>query len=102
MNRLFGSSSAKPKPNLNDAIASTDLRIDAVEVKVKKLDAELTRFRDQMKKMKDGPGKVSIVPPSPPLRLTCCYSSASYHSVLTSSRYRFKYSRRLRRGRYAC
>ncbi|GAA5945875.1 hypothetical protein JCM3775_003330, partial [Rhodotorula graminis] len=57
MNRLFGSSSAKPKPSLTDAIASTDLRIDSIEVKVRKLDAELTKYRDQMRKMRDGPGK---------------------------------------------
>jgi charged multivesicular body protein 5 len=33
--------------------------VDAVEVKVKKLDAELTRYRDQLKKMRDGPAKVN-------------------------------------------
>ena len=33
MNRLFGaSSSSKPKPSLNDAIASTDGRIDGIQV----------------------------------------------------------------------
>lgn len=58
MNRLFGSSSSKPKPSLNDAIASTDTRIDSIEVKIRKLDAELTKYRDQMRKMRDGPGKV--------------------------------------------
>jgi len=59
MNRIFGSRTAKPKPNLSDAILSTEARADGVEVKIKKLDAELSRYRDQMKKMKDGPGKVS-------------------------------------------
>jgi charged multivesicular body protein 5 len=63
MNRLFGSSSSKPKPNLADAIAATDTRIDTIQVKISKLDAELTKYRDQMRRMKDGPGKVS--PPSP-------------------------------------
>lgn len=60
MNRIFGSSSAKPKPSLTDVIASTDLRIDSIEVKIRKLDAELTKFRDQMRKMRDGPGKVGF------------------------------------------
>ncbi|KAL7004703.1 Vacuolar protein-sorting-associated protein 60 [Cystobasidiomycetes sp. EMM_F5] len=61
MNRIFGaSSSSKPKPSLTDAIASTDSRIDSVQVKVKKLDGELTRYRDQMKRMKDGPGKQAV------------------------------------------
>lgn len=59
MNRLFGnSSSAKPKPSLQDAINTTDSRIDGIQVKVKKLDGELTRYRDQLKRMKGGPGKV--------------------------------------------
>ncbi|GAA5861917.1 hypothetical protein JCM8547_008595 [Rhodosporidiobolus lusitaniae] len=61
MNRLFGSSSgAKLKPSLTDAIASTDQRIDSIEVKIRKLDAELTKFRDQMRKMRDGPGKSAV------------------------------------------
>ena len=82
MNRLFGSAKAKqPKPTLSDAIQSVsnekfarrkaeidtnermineqaDLRVDGIEVKVRKLDAELTRYREQMKKMRDGPAKV--------------------------------------------
>ncbi|ORZ25408.1 Snf7 family, partial [Absidia repens] len=60
MNRLFGSSKKTPKPTLNDAISSTDVRSDAVEVKIRKLDAELTRYRDQMKKMREGPAKKSV------------------------------------------
>lgn len=60
MNRLFGASSKTPKPTLTDAIASTDTRIGTIEVKVRKLDAELTRYRDQMAKMRDGPGKQAI------------------------------------------
>jgi len=49
-----------PKPSLVDAIAATDTRVDAVEVKIKKLDAELAKYKDQMKKMRDGPGKNAI------------------------------------------
>ncbi|KAM0788649.1 hypothetical protein ACM66B_002751 [Microbotryomycetes sp. NB124-2] len=60
MNRLFGASASKPKPSLTDAIASTDQRIDSIEVKVRKLDAELTKYRDQMRKMRDGPGKSAV------------------------------------------
>ena len=60
MNRLFGSSSGKPKPNLVDAIQSTDDRIDSIEVKIKKLDVELTRYRDQLRRLKDGPGKSAV------------------------------------------
>ncbi|PWN53917.1 hypothetical protein IE53DRAFT_309397 [Violaceomyces palustris] len=60
MNRLFGSKAAKAKPGLAEAIASTEARADGVEVKIRKLDAELTRYRDQMKKLRDGPGKNAI------------------------------------------
>ncbi|KAI8075956.1 Snf7-domain-containing protein [Gilbertella persicaria] len=60
MNRLFGSGKKVPKPTLNDAIANTDVRVDAVEVKIKKLDAELTRYRDQLKKMREGPAKKNV------------------------------------------
>ncbi|KAI8060322.1 Snf7 family, partial [Gongronella butleri] len=60
MNRLFGSSKKTPKPSLNEAIASTDSRVDAIEVKIRKLDAELTRYRDQMRKMGNGPGKKAV------------------------------------------
>lgn len=60
MNRLFGASASKPKPNLNDAILKTDERIDGIEVKIRKLDGELAKHRDQMRKMRDGPGKQAV------------------------------------------
>ncbi|THH07680.1 hypothetical protein EW145_g3213 [Phellinidium pouzarii] len=61
MNRIFGSSSSKkPKPSLQDAISSTDVRMQSVEVKVKKLDAELGRYKEQMSKLRNGPGKSAI------------------------------------------
>ncbi|KAL1925483.1 uncharacterized protein VTP21DRAFT_366 [Calcarisporiella thermophila] len=61
MNRLFGTSKPKqPKPTLNDAILSTDSRVDAIEVKIKKLEAELAKYRDQMNKMREGPGKNAV------------------------------------------
>ncbi|KII94914.1 hypothetical protein PLICRDRAFT_196436 [Plicaturopsis crispa FD-325 SS-3] len=61
MNRIFGSSSSKkPKPNLQDAIASTDARMASIEVKVKKLDGELGRYKEQMSKLRNGPGKDAI------------------------------------------
>jgi len=61
MNRIFGTSaSRKPKPNLQDAIASTDARMSTIEVKVKKLDGELARYKEQMSKLRNGPGKDAI------------------------------------------
>ncbi|KAJ2549115.1 Vacuolar protein-sorting-associated protein 60 [Coemansia sp. RSA 1933] len=61
MNRIFGMGKAKAsKPTLDDAITSTDSRVEAVEVKIKKLDGELIRFREQMNKMRNGPGKDAV------------------------------------------
>ncbi|KJA29903.1 hypothetical protein HYPSUDRAFT_31935 [Hypholoma sublateritium FD-334 SS-4] len=61
MNRLFGSSaSKKPKPSLQDAINSTDERMSTIEVKIRKLDGELGRYKEQMAKLRPGPGKDAI------------------------------------------
>ncbi|KAK3829097.1 MAG: Snf7 family [Benniella sp.] len=60
MHRLFGTSRNTPKPTLSDAIAATDQRVDAVEVKIRKLDAELIKYKDQMKRMRDGPAKNNV------------------------------------------
>ncbi|RUS26792.1 Snf7-domain-containing protein [Jimgerdemannia flammicorona] len=70
MNRIFGTTRKVPKPTLSDAINSraaltfnppqTDARADAIEVKIKKHDAELTKYRDQMKKMREGPAKKAV------------------------------------------
>ncbi|KIM68905.1 hypothetical protein SCLCIDRAFT_901938 [Scleroderma citrinum Foug A] len=61
MNRIFGTSAGKkPKPTLQDAINSTDTRIASIEVKIKKLDGELIRYKEQMSKMRNGPGKQAI------------------------------------------
>ena len=35
-----------------------DNRVDSVEVKVKRLDAELIKYKDQMSRMREGPAKV--------------------------------------------
>ena len=36
----------------------TDTRSAAIEVKIKKLDGELARYKEQMSKLRNGPGKV--------------------------------------------
>ena len=62
MNRLFGAGKKKaPPPNLTDAIGNVDSRGESVEKKVAKLDLELKKYKDQMKKMRDGPSKVRYV-----------------------------------------
>ncbi|KAI9330198.1 Snf7 family, partial [Obelidium mucronatum] len=60
-NRIFGSSKPKtPGPTVNDAIRSIDERADSVEVKIKRLDAELLKYKEQMAKMRDGPAKDAV------------------------------------------
>lgn len=36
----------------------TDARSATIEVKIKKLDGELARYKEQMSKLRNGPGKV--------------------------------------------
>ncbi|RXW21951.1 hypothetical protein EST38_g3920 [Candolleomyces aberdarensis] len=38
----------------------TDARASSIEVKIRKLDAELARYKDQMSKLRNGPGKDAI------------------------------------------
>lgn len=61
MNRLFGRGKPKePGPSISDCISSVDGRADAIDEKVKKLDAELRKYKDQMAKMREGPSKNSV------------------------------------------
>lgn len=60
MYRLLGLSQSKAKPDLQQAISSTESRADATYAKISRLDAELGRYRDQMKRMREGPGKAAV------------------------------------------
>lgn len=61
MNRLFGKGNPKaPPPNLTDAIGNVDSRTESIEKKIAKLDAELVKYKDQMKKMREGPAKQAV------------------------------------------
>ncbi|KAL3985394.1 Charged multivesicular body protein 5 [Acanthocheilonema viteae] len=58
MRRIFGTSGKKePQPTLTDAIANIDSRTESIEKKIARLDGELVKYKDQMKKMREGPGK---------------------------------------------
>lgn len=39
--------------------AQVDARAESIDKKIARLDAELVKYKDQMKKMRDGPSKVS-------------------------------------------
>ncbi|KAI6223069.1 hypothetical protein M3Y99_01439600 [Aphelenchoides fujianensis] len=61
MNRLFGAGKPKePPPNLSDAIANIDARGETIDKKIAKLDADLVKLKDQMKKMREGPSKQMV------------------------------------------
>ncbi|ODQ64552.1 hypothetical protein NADFUDRAFT_52189 [Nadsonia fulvescens var. elongata DSM 6958] len=61
MNRLFGGKGQQPpKPTLNDAVTNIDTRIGNLDVKLAKLNAELTTYQQKMSHMRDGPGKNAL------------------------------------------
>ena len=43
------------------AHTETDTRMDSIEIKTKKPDGELARYKEQMAKLRDGPRKVRVV-----------------------------------------
>ena len=61
MNRIFGTGKPKaPPPNLNDCVQNLDSRGDSIDKKIAKLDAELVKYKNQMKTMRNGPGKNAV------------------------------------------
>ncbi|KAG3266696.1 CHMP5-like, partial [Ictidomys tridecemlineatus] len=56
--RFFGK--AKPKaapPSLTKCIGTVDSRAESIDKKISRLDAELVKYKDQIKKMREGPAK---------------------------------------------
>ena len=45
---------------MGDCIANVDSRADSIEKKVGALDKELLKYKDQMKKMREGPAKNAV------------------------------------------
>ncbi len=61
MNRIFGTKQPKaPPPDLNECVQNIDSRADSIEKKIGKLDQELAKYKDQMSKMREGPGKNAV------------------------------------------
>ena len=58
MDRLFGRGKPKaPAPDLNECVNNIESRGESIDKKIARLDAELMKYRDQMKKMREGPSK---------------------------------------------
>ncbi|KAI9659733.1 MAG: hypothetical protein M1831_003631 [Alyxoria varia] len=60
MNRLFGAKSQTPKPTLQSAIGNVDTRVESMDVKIAKLNNELSTQQQRLGKMRDGPGKTAL------------------------------------------
>lgn len=60
MNRLFGSKNTAPKPSLNDAVKNIDDRVGSLDVKLTKLNSELSTYQQKLSRMRDGPGKSAL------------------------------------------
>ncbi|KAL8241542.1 hypothetical protein R6Q59_014896 [Mikania micrantha] len=61
MNRIFGVKKDKePPPSLNDASDRINKRGETVDEKIKRLDAELARYKEQIKKTRPGPAQEAV------------------------------------------
>lgn len=60
MNRLFGTKSNVPKPSLGDAVKNIDERVGLLDVKLAKINLELTTYQQKLSRMRDGPGKSAL------------------------------------------
>ncbi|KAK9156850.1 hypothetical protein Scep_003424 [Stephania cephalantha] len=61
MKRVFGVKKQKdPPPTIQDATDRINKRGDNVDDKIKKLDAELSRYREQIKKTRPGPAQEAV------------------------------------------
>merc|ERR1711991_439091 len=61
MRRLFGTKKPKaPKATLSDATKNLDTRAGQIDVKIRKLDQELLRYKDQMSRMRPGAARNGV------------------------------------------
>ncbi|XP_073032922.1 vacuolar protein sorting-associated protein 60.1-like [Primulina eburnea] len=61
MMRVFGAKKDKePQPSLQEFSDRINKRGDSIDEKIKKLDAELARYKDQIKKTRPGPAQEAV------------------------------------------
>ncbi|KAJ2804953.1 Charged multivesicular body protein 5 [Coemansia guatemalensis] len=61
MNRIFGLGGKKaPPPTLNAAVANVDARTSTLDEKIKRLEGEIAQYKDQMRRLPEGPSKNRI------------------------------------------
>ena len=62
----------------------------SIEVKIKKLDGELARYKEQMSKLRNGPGKVRL--PSTAKQAITDPTQSAFHVIECDTRARPSYS----------
>ncbi|XP_075485179.1 vacuolar protein sorting-associated protein 60.1-like [Primulina tabacum] len=61
MRRVFGAKKEKePQPSLQESSDRINKRGDTIDEKIKKLDTELARYKDQIKKTRPGPAQEAV------------------------------------------
>ncbi|GJP48173.1 hypothetical protein CLOM_g7447 [Closterium sp. NIES-68] len=61
MNRIFGvKKDKKPAPSLTEATERINARGESLDDKIRKLEAELVRYRDQIKRTRPGPAQEAL------------------------------------------
>ncbi|KAH7674851.1 Snf7 family protein [Dioscorea alata] len=60
MKRIFGGKKEDPPPTVQDATETINKRGENVDEKIRKLDAELTRYKEQIKKTRPGPAQEAV------------------------------------------
>ncbi|KAI7734720.1 hypothetical protein M8C21_015427, partial [Ambrosia artemisiifolia] len=61
MRRVFGAKKDKePPPSINDASERINKRGESVDEKIKRLDVELARYKEQIKKTRPGPAQEAV------------------------------------------
>nr|DAD48376.1 TPA_asm: hypothetical protein HUJ06_018313 [Nelumbo nucifera] len=61
MRRVFGAKKEKePPPSIQDSSDRINKRGETVDDKIKKLDAELSRYKEQIKKTRPGPAQEAV------------------------------------------
>lgn len=60
MSRLFGRKSNVPQVSLTDAVNNIDERVGTLDVKLTKINSELSTYQQKIARMRDGPGKSAL------------------------------------------
>ncbi|XP_078169397.1 vacuolar protein sorting-associated protein 60.2-like [Carex rostrata] len=60
MKKIFGAKKKEPPPSIQDATDRINKRGESVDDKIKRLDTELARYKEQIKKTRPGPAQEAV------------------------------------------